>query len=378
MTSLGRDERVAKRVRVLHIQPLVIEEDEIADWEDQLIQAFAEDTRKRIPDTVELDFDWSNPVQELERCITSAVALMPNVANCSWVFLDYSPSVKLPSNFSGNWPSFSNNLEVLELLNPVTDAACGLQSAQFPCLRDLTIAVADWDIRMEGIGEPPTFDILASFISRLNPTLQRLSIQAEWPAVRWFDKLGHFPQLISLELSMFVLLDELNDGAIARFITKHAATLEYLSFGNSLFHPRFQFMEDEFEAVELTRQNILRVFSFMTLPFPRLRKLELDLEHTECGMSLATCIRPFVNTLTTLILKKNLSTDDLDVVSDAIARKPGVLTSVSLDLECLSPRSVDLLAERLPNIADLTLTVEGIKGVSMTSNRYSDVGCLHS
>jgi hypothetical protein len=54
------------------------------------------------------------------------------------------------------------------------------------------------------------------------------------------------------------------------------------------------------------------------------RRPELDLEHKSIGMFLATYIRLFVNTLPTLILEKDLRMNDLDVVSDAIARNPGV------------------------------------------------------
>jgi hypothetical protein len=254
-----------------------------------------------------------------------------------------------------------------------------LESAHFPALRDLTVYIDCWDLpNMDDMKETAflqIIDVIALFISRLNPTLERLDIMAELDlAPSFFDKLGHFPHLIKLELSMLAILSDFSTHCpITHFIAKHAATLEYLYFGN----PHDLFRSDE--VMKQILQSDEHVFSGLPFNFPRLQKLELDLDHfSSLAISLATCIRPFVDTLTTLLLKEQeLSVVGLDVVLRAFSRNPGGLKSAWFDLKCLSPQAVDLLAERLPNLADLTMAVSAIAGLPATSERFSDASLIH-
>jgi hypothetical protein len=355
----GRDQLVAKRVRYLRIQQLLVHEPE----SQAMLAGVGKATLiERNAQFMTLDFDWTNPERELDRYMSSAITNMRNVTSCSWAFLERSPSVW---DFCPNWLPFCHNLEQLDPHNPVTNAAQGLESAHFRCLRDLSISLSD-----EGQHDltswtdtPAGFDILASFVSRLNPTLKQLNIQADSDlSPSFFSKLDHFPHLIKLEMDILILPSDTND-QITRFIARHAATLEYFCFSSPyrMFYPA-EFRERVLEATS-------QVFS-IGLPsnFPRLRTLVLDvgkyaLPH---GISLAACIQPFVNTVTTLILKKQfLSMEDLDVVSNALACNPGVLTSAWLDLQSLGPQTVDLLAERFRSLTDLTLTTSQIPEVCL-------------
>jgi hypothetical protein len=185
--------------------------------------------------------------------------------------------------------------------------------------------------------------------------------------------LDHFPHLIKLEMDIQVLPSD-NNGHITCFIAKHAATLEYLSFAT----PRGLFWPDV--TSEQILEAISQIFSIgLPFNFPRLRTLVLDIGEyaSSHGVSLAACIRPFVNTVTTFILKEQgLSMEELDIVSNVFALNPGALTSAWLGLESLDPQAVDLLAERFPGLTDLTLTTSNItRGSDFPPGSYSEV-CL--
>jgi hypothetical protein len=159
--------------------------------------------------------------------------------------------------------------------------------------------------------------------------------------------------LSKLELSIRAI-----DLSFTRFITRHAATLKFLSL--AVDHECWR--ED---VVEATLQAVRDAFTVgPPFEFPRLQTLELALGlHTSHSMSLATCIRPFVDTVTALILKEQLiSTRDLNIVLSAFSHNPGILTSASLDLEELCPLTVDLLAKHCPGLTDLKLSVQRITG----------------
>jgi hypothetical protein len=196
---------------------------------------------------------------------------------------------------------------------------------------------------------------LAPFVSGFNLTLTRLKIASlcDLPT-SFFDRLGYFPRLIKLELSIRAI-----DLSFTRFITRHAATLNSLSLAVG----QACWAKDEAEA---TLQTVRDAFTVSPpFEFPRLQTLQLALAfslHRLHSMSLATCIRPFVDTLTALILKKPYIRGELDIVLSAFSHNPGVLTSASLDLEILSPRTVDLLAKHCPGLTDLKLGVQWITG----------------
>jgi len=98
-------------------------------------------------------------------------------------------------------------------------------------------------------------------------------------------------------------------------------------------------------------------------------------------MTLATCIQPFVGTLTTLILKQQyIITTDLEIILSAFSRNPDVLTSASLHLRQLSLQTVNLFANHCPGLTDLKLTVQVIMGVEDNSEPgfYRDMeGCTY-
>jgi hypothetical protein len=180
----------------------------------------------------------------------------------------------------------------------------------------------------------------------------------------FFGKLGHFTQLIKLELTIPVFASEFkNECKITRFITKHAATLEYLAFAAPQHTTR------SYAINQHTQEGIRRIFSIdPSIKFPHLRTLELNL-HKPTSISFAACIRPFVDTITSLVLKDQcLSRNDLDILTSAFTRNPAIVTSAWLFLDNLSPLIVDLLAERFPSLTDLTLTT------SQLASHDDDVG----
>jgi hypothetical protein len=360
----GRDQLVAKRVRYLRIQQLLVHEPE----SQAMLAGVGKATLiERNAQFMTLDFDWTNPERELDRYMSSAITNMRNAISCTWDFYHFHTSIPLPLDFCPNWPPFCHKLERLKLCSPVTSTARGLESAHFPCLHDLSIYLSGDDHKlMDWTDGPPVLDILASFVSRLSPTLKRLDIRAHlYLSPSFFGKLDHFPHLIKLEIAMPIVPSDMND-QISHFIAKHAATLEYLSFFGH-HHPFLSGASSE---------PVLQIFSFgLPLNFRRLRTLSLDVPKlwSTHGIALAACIRPFVHTVTTLILKQQyLSLEELVVVSNAFARSPGVLTSAWLDLERLTPQTVDLLAEGFQSLTDLTLTTSLIT----SDDSYSEVCTL--
>jgi hypothetical protein len=67
-------------------------------------------------------------------------------------------------------------------------------------------------------------------------------------------------------------------------------------------------------------------------------------------------MRPFTNTLTTIDLtQEQLLFEDLQIVSGHFAQGPHILKTASLTLQLLSPRVVNLLADKLQGLQDLTI-----------------------
>jgi hypothetical protein len=101
----------------------------------------------------------------------------------------------------------------------------------------------------------------------------------------------------------------------------------------------------------------------LSLNFPSLRALSLDLKRRSLGQSLAMCIQPYVQNLTQLFIQSQLiSMDDLKDISGAFARNPAALTSLCLNLNGFDPATAHLLAERFPGLTRIKLTANRISG----------------
>jgi hypothetical protein len=293
--------------------------------------------KDHVPDSI--DFDWSNPAPQLIRYSAQALNNMSNVTKCVW-----HHRVDQPVRFNPDWPPFSPVLRELELiifLDAKERITLDLSSAHFPSLRDLSIVVFPWPIG--ATSNPAALDDLAPFVSRLQPTLRRLrlwTLNIDLDGAPFLDNLGIFPLLAELEINLRIgahIGDTHTRPAINRFITRHAGSLKSFVFGASnLNNPP--------EADKYNMEQIRNIFSFGHSYKPSLQKLVLCVGFP-CVTIHTTCIFPFANTLTTLDLRfHEFNIHGLHVLLNCFSQSPGLLKSVKLEVNEISPQVLDAMA----------------------------------
>jgi hypothetical protein len=286
---------------------------------------------------------------DIRRAICEAVSKMPRLTD--YIVISSPPNLSIDQlvvgvlpEFTAFSPQFCQNLQTVDLSMQMSGlAALNLHGVDFPCLQTFklnTTAGGDPEVE-ETESHMHLIIVLAPFLRRCRSTLKRLSISinVDLDSSPFLDLLGAFPNLVSVSLHYKLERQDVLSGCtVTNFINRHAETLR-----NLVFKPC------------TSLQRISNIFSNINLP--HLQSLDVGLgTYSTSIATLERCIRPFANTLTAIHLEHEwLSFAELQIVSGLFAQEPHILKTAYFSLHVLSPRVVDLLADNLQELQDLTL-----------------------
>jgi hypothetical protein len=290
---------------------------------------------------------------DVRRAICEAVSKMSRLTAYIVIFSppDLSMDHDVLPEFIAFPSQFRQNLQTLDLSMPMSKiVALNLHAVDFPRLQTFALNTMEGgyipgrpDPEVEKT-ESSLVTTLAPFLRRCRPTLKRLSISTKVDLDRcpFLDLLGVFPNLISVSLCFGLKHQDISwESTVTQFVNRHAETLRNLAFKPRTF---------------TSSDRIRNIFSKMDLPHLQELKVELG-EFLTCIATLEQCIRPFTNALTTIDLThEQLSFEDLQIVSGLFTQEPHVLKTAYFSLQVLSPQVVELLADRLQGLQDLTIS----------------------
>jgi hypothetical protein len=293
-------------------------------------------------------------VSKMSRLKTYIVMYSPSEISMGWLELVLGALPEFPA-FS---PQFCQNLQKLDLSLPIAKAmALNLHAVEFPCLDPFALNTRQSESFRRRIDpevektESFLITVLAPFLRRCRVTLEHLLISTDVDLDRspFLNLLGVFPKLISVALQFTLNRQDTSfDSPVTHFVNRHAETLRSLAFK---------------PCTRTSFQRIRIIFSKIDLP--HLQKLEVEKRNVSPAyiVILDWCIRPFVYALTTIYLtRQSLQCDELQILLDLFAQNPQILRTASLWLPSVSPRVVDLLANKLPGLQNLTISFYFIKG----------------
>ena len=249
-----------------------------------------------------------------------------------------------------NWPGYFSSLRRLSIAAPLETALSTLlPSVELKCLEELELLfLIALQYSEPTIREKVLAESVVPFMSRLRPTLRQLTITSllDFEPSAFFGALGCFPNLSRVEIGLKYHSTHTWEAAgLVQFLNDHARTLRHLSFGYAGFGATFPvwFWHD--------------VFSNATLP--SLETFEIDMRIPREGFSrLASCIRRFSDTLTTLVIKhREFRFDEVALIADLFSHRPegDRLSKLQLSVAVLTPQILDLLARTFPNLKLLIL-----------------------
>ena len=260
------------------------------------------------------------------------------------------------------WPLYGHNLRVIKLdmmltnlcdmLGPLT----GLDRVQ-----ELSINLTYWDLRESEAKD--AFERLATFINRLSPTLQSLTLSSighfnfSW----LYCNLGYFPHLTYLALLLPCDPHHVVDPtALNHFLRAHH-TIEHLNFSPEYCCCQSSLPFDSNASLMSTDDWLNRCFTGVT--FQNLHHLELGLNILGSGgkrvMLPVPCIGYAARNVHSLtILGRIISLKDLASILNPFSRAGCGIAPRTLVLEVhvLDVNLLDLLADYLPGLARLDLT----------------------
>jgi hypothetical protein len=281
---------------------------------------------------------------DIRRAICEAVSKMPRLTD--YIVISLPPNLSIGQHVVGVLPlspQFCQNLQTLDLSMQMSGlAALNLHGVDFPCLQTFKLNTTEGDPEVEETeSHMHLITVLAPFLRKCRSTLKRLliSINVDLDSSPFLGLLGIFPNLVSVSLHFKLERKDVSSQCtVTHFINRHAETLRHL-----VFKPR------------TSLQRISNIFSNINLP--HLQSLDVGLgTYSTSIATLERCIRPFANTLTAIHLEHEwLSFAELQIVSGLFAQEPHILKTAYFSLHVLSPRVVDLLADNLQELQDLTL-----------------------
>ena len=260
--------------------------------------------------------------------------------------------------FAPDWPPFCRNLQRLSLVVRVRS----IESLRLESMTLCNLEELDLELRFPDDATASAPEIVlttvAPFISRLNSSLRSLWITTplDLDNSPFFDLLGFFPKLHTLDVSVGISRRSTSESPITRFVKKHADTLRSLVFVSD--YSAAQIDEEDSEC------SLLRVWNIFQFRLPHLRSLTLNLHvYPTTAAALMPCISPFVETLTSIDIGDiYLCAKDLAVVTSAFLRSPGRLKSACFRIGVLSPEVLDTLAKNLSGLENLTLGFSDLGG----------------
>ncbi|KAF7317876.1 Polygalacturonase 3 [Mycena kentingensis (nom. inval.)] len=362
-----RDPAVARRVRTLHIHPYFVKE--VLERTHSAPHPHPHSLRgkfklgglfhnhgKRLARICRTPASLLLSPDELVRTMADTISGLPYVTHfdIAWNGLHTIHDLPVPFLVAGFRPSvLTLKLEVslektVELLAH-TERLTGLEEL-------------DLFIRLDHLYAPETYEEilvehLAPAINRLHATLQKLSLRLCEPLdiAPLFDSLRLLSCLDSLNIAIPMARPHLgHPSGLGNFLERHRSSLRHLSLraselsGDGIIPPDDPVSEWVNDAL-----------SFVVGP-TKLKTLDMGLALFPVEAA-ALCLGRFARSLTSLTLTgRHLPYDRVDELLSAVRRTGRRLQSLRLGTVTLSPDLVDLVAEKLPGLAQLDLIVRDV------------------
>ncbi|KAG7091038.1 hypothetical protein E1B28_010098 [Marasmius oreades] len=233
----------------------------------------------------------------------------------------------------------------------------GLMLPKFSCLPDLE--ELDLFLRIDHELDPKHYDNIlirfARIVNSLHRTLRKFAIQL-WEPIDlspFFSSLRRLRGLETISLSIPVGNPHLGDpDAVTDFLNLHSASLRSLTIRAS-----------ELGEWGLTGTSHLSNWfqtTFTPVRLLRLTSLEISLKLIPLESAMI-CIHKFAGTLRSLVLTgRHLTFHDVETVTSAFPSCRRRLESVRLGSVTLNPQLFDMLAEKLPLLNKLELSVREV------------------
>ncbi|KAF7309557.1 Polygalacturonase 3 [Mycena indigotica] len=351
-----RDPAVAQRVRTLHIHPYFVKEVE----EQTGILITTHCRRKfKIGGFLRLGRCARTPlsIQELVPMMVEVVSGLPNLTafNIAWNGLETIHDLPVPILVAAFRPSLLRLTVEISLEKTVKLLA---HTARLENLEELDLFIRLDHLYSDEAYKQILVSHVAPAINRLHKTLQKLSLRLCEPmdVAPLFDSLQVLPFLESVAISIPLARPHLGDpSGLGNFFERQRNTLRNVALRSSdlsgdglVSHdgPLSEWVND--------------ALSFVAGP-THLRSLDISLTLFPLEAA-ALCLGLFARSLTSLTLTgRQLTYDSVDELLGAV-RRGRELQKLRLGTVTLSPELIDLIAEKLPALERLDLTIHEVVG----------------
>jgi hypothetical protein len=354
LTVQDRDPNVARRVRRLQVRPEFPKEHN--DSESSLHRQL-----NMIRRTLRLPTKPSQASLPPSKIIESAIEIIPGLVNATEFAID---SWFLPSGydiqplFTIAWSNFGRNLRKISLGGNVESFQAFTTShpqSHLHSLQELSLEFADNRFRVDNVTDGAILlENVVPFVNGLGAQLRCLTVSS-WTTVdlsSFFMSLGPFAALRRFKIrTAFDKAFKKDPSGLTRFLHDNSSTLQHVELR---LNPTFAF--ESFSEQSLSRWLSGCVAD--TLILANLRILQIYPTLLLAGFdALVEFLRRSSDTLTTLVVRdRYLLSEEVDVVVGVFSAENG-LKSLRLNVRTLTAELVDLLAEKLPGLEELTLYI---------------------
>ena len=261
------------------------------------------------------------------------------------------------------WPVVGSNLRVLSMHMPLSKLCTIISSALgLDQLQELDIALKAEDL-WPSANQPNSLiiEILGPFINRLNLTLRSFTIasSAHMDLSVFFDSLGHFPRLTKLAILVPFDFIHLSDTSGINRLLSVNDTIQHL-----ILRPRDCCRPFKYKSTGSVVETWIKQ-SFPDVVLAKLHTMEVGLNFIPGTLdTMMVHLGRFADTLSSLILMdRSLTYHEVEMAVSPFANRSAGLGSLSLFVRTLSPQFVDLLANKLPKLHKLELSIDKVVGI---------------